>query len=65
MTNSNPVSTPLDLKYKLELNDKQATKEDIKYFQSVVGSLLYITLGTRCDLAYSVIKLLRYALNPS
>jgi hypothetical protein len=65
MTNSNPVSTPLDSKYKLELNDKQATKEDIKYFQSVVGSLLYITLGTRCDLAYCVIKLSRYASNPS
>ena len=32
MINLNPVSTPLDLKYKLELNDKQATKEDIKYF---------------------------------
>jgi len=32
MTNLNPILTPLDLKYKLKLNDKQAIKEDIKYF---------------------------------
>lgn len=30
--NLNPISTPLDSKYKLKLNDKQAIKEDIKYF---------------------------------
>ena len=65
MTNSNPVSTPFDSKAKLEINKEKATIEDIKYFQSVIGSLLYITLGTRPDLAYSVIKLSRFASNPS
>ena len=65
MQNSNPISTPLDSKTKLEPNKEKASKENIKYFQSLIGSLLYITLGTRLDIAYSVIKLSRFASNPS
>ena len=34
-------------------------------YQSVIGSLLYIMLGTRPDLAYSVIKMSQYSSNPS
>ena len=34
-------------------------------YQSVIGSLLYIMLGTRSDLAYSVIKMSQYSSNPS
>jgi len=62
------IYTPLDSKVKLELNKDssyKASKEDIKYFQSLIGSLLYITLGTRPDIAYSTIKLSRYSSNPS
>jgi hypothetical protein len=65
MSNAKPVSTPLDPKIKLEPNNKQASKDDIKLFQQIIGCLLYITLGTRPDLAFSVIKLARYASNPS
>ena len=31
----------------------------------LIGSLLYIMLGTRVDIAFAVIKLARYASNPS
>ena len=65
MFNSTPKYTPLDPKIKLEPNKEQATKEEIKYFQRLIGSLLYITLGTRIDILYAVIKLSRYASNPS
>ena len=65
MQDCNPIYTPLDSKLKLEPNKEQATKELIKWFQGIIGSLLYITLGTRPDIAYSVIKLARYASNPS
>ena len=65
MENCNPISTPLDSKIKLEPNKEQASRDEIKWFQGIIGSLLYITLGTRPDLAYSVIKLARYASNPS
>lgn len=34
-------------------------------YQSVIGSLLYIMLGTRPDIAYSVIKMSQYSSNPS
>ena len=34
-------------------------------YQSVIGSLFYIMLGTRPDLAYSVIKMSQYSSNPS
>jgi len=55
----------MDSNIKLEPNKEQANKEDIKLFQMLIGSLLYIMLGTRVDIAFAVIKLARYASNPS
>lgn len=55
----------MDSNIKLEPNKEQANKEDIKLFQMLIGSLLYIMLGTRADIAFAVIKLARYASNPS
>ena len=34
-------------------------------YQSIIGSLRYIMLRTRPDLAYSVIKMFQYSSNPS
>lgn len=34
-------------------------------FQQVIGSLLYIMLGTRPDISYAVIKLSQQSANPS
>ena len=65
MKTSNPVYTPMDSKAKLEPNKNQATKEIIKLFQGIIGLLLYITLGTRPDIAYSIIKLARFTSNPN
>jgi hypothetical protein len=65
MESSNPIYTPMDSKTKIESNKEQANKEVIKLFQGIIGSLLYIALGTRPDIAYSVIKLARHASNPS
>jgi hypothetical protein len=58
-------STPIDSYIKLEPNKEQASKEDIKLYQMLIGSLLYIMLGTRADIAFAVIKLARFASNPS
>jgi hypothetical protein len=58
-------STPMDSYIKLEPNKEQANKEQIKLYQMLIGSLLYIMLGTRVDIAYAVIKLARYASNPN
>ena len=65
MEDCNPAYTPMDPKIKLEPNKELATKEQIKWFQGLIGSLLYLMLATRVDIAYIVIKLSRYAINPS
>jgi len=35
------------------------------HFQTVIGSLLYLTLGTRPDIAFAVTKLAQHAAHPS
>jgi hypothetical protein len=39
--------------------------EQINKFQSIIGSLLYLTLGTRPDIAYAVILMSQFMVNPS
>jgi len=67
MLDSKPIATPMDAKiaYKLVPNPNKASLDTIKWFQALIGSLLYLTLATRLDIAYSVIKLSRFASNPS
>lgn len=67
MKDCKPIATPMDSKlgYKLIPNSNKATLESIKWFQSLIGGLLYLMLATRLDIAYSVIKLSRFASNPS
>jgi hypothetical protein len=55
----------MDSNIKLEPNKEQANKENIKLFQILIGSFLYIILSTRLDIAFVVIKLARFASNPS
>ena len=62
---SNPVYILMDSKAKLEPNKEQVNKKYLVLFQAIIGSLLYIALGTRPDIAFSVIKLARFASNPS
>jgi hypothetical protein len=65
MKDANPIYTPMDAKVKLVPNSEIASKADIKLFQGIIGCLLYITLGTRLDIAFPVIRLAKYASNPS
>ena len=55
----------MDAKIKLLPNKETASIENIKYFQILIGSLLYLALASRPDIIYAVIKLARYASNPS
>ena len=43
----------------------QASSSDIKHYQSLIRSLLYIQIGTRPDVAFAVSRLAQYAANPS
>jgi hypothetical protein len=63
--NCKPVTTPLPGGYKPQSFDGEATSEQRSQFQSIIGSLLYLTLGTRPDIAYAVILMSQFMVNPS
>ena len=63
--NAKPVRTPLPAGYNPTVNKAETTPELRSKYQSVIGSLLYIMLGTRPDLAFPVIKMSQFSANPS
>jgi hypothetical protein len=64
MEDSRPVNTPIEPGFIQQKYKGQATKEDIKWYQQAIGSLLYASLLTRPDIAYTTSVLGRYASNP-
>ena len=46
-------------------HDGEATAYEIKYYQQLIGSLLYVQIGTRSDISFAVACLVQYASNPS
>ena len=65
MTNAKPHKTPLPHKYQPLANTGEVDSKLRTRFQSVIGSLLYLMLGTRPDIAFAVIKLSQFSANPS
>jgi len=49
----------------LEKYNEQASTADIKLYQRIIGSLLYVQIGTRPDISFAVSRLAQYASNPS
>ena len=71
LTEANPVSTPMDPNVKLdthETNSRELEGEvDAKVtygYAQLIGSLMYLALGTRPDIAFSVNKLAQYTSDP-
>ena len=56
--------TPLPSGYNPLPNTTQSTPHLRSRYQSVIGSLLYIMLGTRPDIAQAVIKMSQFSSNP-
>ncbi|KAL7284517.1 hypothetical protein ACG7TL_001808 [Trametes sanguinea] len=65
MQNAKSAPTPLPAGYYPKPNDGTADPTLRSRFQTVIGSLLYIMLGTRPDIAFAVTKLSQFAANPS
>src|SRR5258708_33441229 len=67
MADANPHSTPLPTGADVHLikNTTQATQAEVKHFQSLISSLLYVQIGTRPDISFAVSHLAQYAANPS
>src|SRR5712671_2456583 len=67
MIDMNPNHTPLPTGADVHLikYDGQASLEDIKHYQSLIGSLLYVQIGMCPDLSFAVSRLAQYASNLS
>ena len=69
LSNSNSVSTPMDPGLKLSTSMAPQNDEDVAFMKSVpyinaVGSLMYLAITSRPDIAYSVGVLARFNSNP-
>ena len=63
--NAKSASTPLPAGYYAAKNTEPVDAELCSHFQMVIGSLLYLMLGTRPDIAFVVTHLSRHSANPS
>ena len=63
--NAKSVRTPLPTGYVPEPNSGQASPQQRSYYQSIIGSLLYLALGTRPDICYEVILMSQFSVNPT
>jgi hypothetical protein len=51
--------------YQPKANEGTAKPEQRSYYQSIIGSLLYLALGTRPDIVHAVIMMSQFMVNPS
>ena len=65
MLNAKSASTSLPAGYYAAKNTEPIDAELCSHFQIVIGSLLYLMLGTRPDIAFAVTHLLCHSANPS
>ena len=65
LENAKTARTPLPSSATYVKNPNEATPELRTKYQSLIGTLLYIMLGSRPDIAYHVTRLSRYNSNPS
>ena len=65
MTNAKSAPTPLPSNWVSKVAEGKASSELLRSFHSIIGSLLYLMIGTRPDIEYAVTKLAQFAANPS
>jgi hypothetical protein len=73
LEDANPVSTPLDPNIKLDLDHDESNNSEMQgeiservttSYATLIGSLMYLAIGTRPDIAYSVQRLAQFTQNP-
>ena len=67
MADAKSAATPLPARYMPEPvdQDKIIDPEIQSRYQTVIGSLLYLTLSTRPDIAFVVTKMVQFAAKPN
>ncbi|KAG5873165.1 hypothetical protein JTB14_009745 [Gonioctena quinquepunctata] len=63
--NCKPTSTPMDCGTRLEKAKPGDTRTDKELYQTKIGSLLYLAMGTGPDIAHAVNVLSQYCVDPS
>ena len=67
MEDCNPVQTPLDTSVVLikSQDDEEIDEYQTMVYQQIIGSVMYLMLGTRPDLAYSITMLSQFNAKPN
>ena len=65
MENAKPVNTPVDTGSKLVKSTDESEGVDQTLYQSAVGNLLYLSIGTRPDITYAVSSVAKFCADPS
>ena len=65
LTDAKSAITPLPNSWEPKANIGKATAAEITHYQSIIGSLLYLMIGTQPDIAFAVIHLLQFSTNPT
>ena len=65
LENAKEMSTPADPSTKLEKASEDSERVDQGLYQSAVGSLLYLSVGTRPAITYAVNNVARYCADPA
>lgn len=65
MKDAKSVRTPFPSGLQLQESKTECPRETRTLYQSIIGTILYIALGTRPDICFAVTRLSRYNANPS
>ena len=65
LTDAKPAITPLLTSWEPKANTGKAMAAEITHYQSIIGSLLYLMIGTHPDIAFAVTHLLWFSTNPT
>lgn len=66
MGNCNAIKTPIDVNATIQANvDNEGKLPANVPFRELIGSLMYLSISTRPDIAFAVSKLSKYLANPS
>jgi Reverse transcriptase (RNA-dependent DNA polymerase) len=67
MADANPAHTPLPMGADVHLvkHEGQVGQSEIKDYQSLIGSLLYVQISMHPNISFAVLHLAQYAANPS
>jgi len=62
---TNSTHTPLSSEFSFKPNEKQCDPKFHQKYQQLVGSLMYLIIGSRPDIGFAVVKLAQQIANPS